>query len=290
MKTYMHSSCFTAHQTGLRALTLLTALGILLGFGTSDTEAKPKNNPTSINLVPTVTSIAVDNGQLVASGTVAATIKGTTTTVPFSNVPVNLSLAEDQTGAGVCPILDLTLAPINLDLLGLVVQTSPICLKLNAYEGGGLLGDLLCGVAGLLDGGLALDQILAGQGLIVGGTTLLPGLTTDQLNTLLGGLQNLLNGALLNLLNSVIDAITELDANRTCSVLHLVLGPVELNLLGLEVILDDCAGGPVVVDITAQTGQGRLLGNLLCELLDGGLNVGATLQNLLTGIVGLLTN
>jgi hypothetical protein len=46
------------------------------------------------------------------------------------------------------------------------------------------------------------------------------------------------------------------------------LGPLELTLLGLEVILDDCDGGPVTLDITAQRGGG-LLGNLLCGLLGG---------------------
>ena len=51
--------------------------------------------------------------------------------------------------------------------------------------------------------------------------------------------------------------------------LNLVLGPLDLNLLGLEVHLKQ-----VVLDIVAQSGAGNLLGNLLCAvagLLDGGL-------------------
>jgi hypothetical protein len=83
------------------------------------------------------------------------------------------------------------LGPINLDLLGLVVETSPICLKLTAYDNAGLLGDLLCSVANLLNGGLNLDQILGGLGV---GTV--PGLTNLQLAGLLGGVTALLNGAL----------------------------------------------------------------------------------------------
>ncbi|MGI8603161.1 MAG: hypothetical protein ACR2OZ_09185 [Verrucomicrobiales bacterium] len=72
---------------------------------------------------------------------------------------------------------------------------------------------------------------------------------------------------------------------------HLILGPVELNLLGLEVVLDDCSGGPVVVDITAETGKGNLLGNLLCDVLEGGLlDLGSTLQDLLDQILDLLRN
>ena len=66
----------------------------------------------------------------------------------------------------------------------------------------------------------------------------------------------------------------------SCEILHLELGPLDLNLLGLEIHLDR-----IVLDITAQAGSGNLLGNLLCaiaHLLDNG---GA-----LTRLVGLLNN
>ncbi len=65
----------------------------------------------------------------------------------------------------------------------------------------------------------------------------------------------------------------------SCPVLHLDLGPLDLNLLGLKVHLND-----VVLDITAQSGPGNLLGNLLCavaHLLDGGPT---------SGLAGLLNN
>jgi hypothetical protein len=66
-------------------------------------------------------------------------------------------------------------------------------------------------------------------------------------------------------------------------VLHLELGPLDLTLLGLNVILDDCDGGPVVVDINAQRGSGNLLGNLLCSALRSGrLDLGATLAQILS--------
>jgi hypothetical protein len=61
------------------------------------------------------------------------------------------------------------------------------------------------------------------------------------------------------------------------NVLHLSLGPVNLNLLGLMVTLDNCANGPVTVDITAQPGPGNLLGNLisdLAHLLDNNAGLG----------------
>ena len=67
-------------------------------------------------------------------------------------------------------------------------------------------------------------------------------------------------------------------AMATCDILHLVLGPLDLDLLGLQVHLDR-----VVLNIVAVSGAGNLLGNLLCAvagLLDGGLS----------GQLGQLTN
>jgi len=291
-QTRTHASAAPFRTTWRLALVVMLALLATATPPPAEAAPKPKPRTTSISLVPTVTGINVANGQLVASGFVTATIKGTTTNVPFTGVPVNIALAQDQTGAAAagCPILDLTLGPINLNLLGLVVQTSPICLTITAYQGGGLLGDLLCSVAHLLDGGLTLQQILGGLGLVDPLTSALLALTPGDVTNLLAGLTNLFNAALGNLLNAVLQAIDVVNAGHTCAILHLALGPVDLTLLGLNVHLDNCANGPVTVDITAVTGRGNLLGNLLCELLDGGLlNLGATLQGLLQQLIGLLT-
>jgi hypothetical protein len=75
---------------------------------------------------------------------------------------------------------------------------------------------------------------------------------------------------------------------RACPVLNLVLGPVDLNVLGLVVHLDR-----VVLNIIAQSGAGQLLGNLLCAvagLLDGGPLAGllGQLQGLLNRILGIV--
>lgn len=79
-------------------------------------------------------------------------------------------------------------------------------------------------------------------------------------------------------------------AAATCPVLHLVLGPVNLNLLGLHVTLGGgaMANQPIVLDITAVSGSGNLLGNLLCgvsNLLNG---TGAT--SLTSGLTAGLLN
>ena len=44
------------------------------------------------------------------------------------------------------------------------------------------------------------------------------------------------------------------------------MGPLNLNLLGLGVHLDNCSNGPVTVTVSAVSGPGNLLGNLLTDL------------------------
>lgn len=251
-----------------RGAALFTA-ALLLSAGIPGAEAKQK--PSGIEIIPTITGISLnDAGDLVASGTATVQKKnGITKTVEFSDVPVSLALADDQTGAGTCPILDLMLGPIDLNVLGLIVETSEICLKITAVEGGGLLGDLLCDISGLLLPGLPLDT---------------GALTGNQLEDLLDGLTDLINEALENLLDAAITDIIH-QHGRECAILNLELGPVDLTLLGLNVHLDDCDDGPVTVDITARRGQ--LLGNLLCGLLRGStLDVGSTLQDILDALLG----
>ena len=48
----------------------------------------------------------------------------------------------------ICPILDLTLGPLDLDLLGLMVHLDVVHLVITADSTGGVLGSLLCGLAG----------------------------------------------------------------------------------------------------------------------------------------------
>jgi hypothetical protein len=68
----------------------------------------------------------------------------------------------------------------------------------------------------------------------------------------------------------------------TCEILHLDLGPLSLDLLGLQIDLSR-----IVLDITAQAGAGNLLGNLLCAVANL-LNDPSGLAKLLNSILAIL--
>jgi hypothetical protein len=97
------------------------------------------------------------------------------------------------------------------------------------------------------------------------------------------------NGTSLGTVNqTVTDSVnTSAAANAVagCQVLNLVLGPLNLNLLGLVVTLNQ-----VTLNITAVPGAGNLLGNLLCAVVNllngtGGLaSLSALLNQILTAL------
>jgi hypothetical protein len=80
-------------------------------------------------------------------------------------------------------------------------------------------------------------------------------------------------------------ALGSIGVSATCDILHLDLGPLTLNLLGLNVNLSE-----VVLDITASTGAGNLLGNLLCAVTNllNGVGTLVDIANLLNQILQIL--
>ena len=94
--------------------------------------------------------------KLYAVGTLKGRLKGRRVTK--NNVRIPASLARPASAAQIpptpnaCQILNLTLQPIDLNLLGLRLRTSRIDLRLEGVPGAGnLLGNLLCGITGILD-------------------------------------------------------------------------------------------------------------------------------------------
>ena len=132
---------------------------------------KAKNGKTFTGTY-TIDRFTRSGGKQYAVGTLKGRLKGRRVT--RDNVRIPVALARPAQGSQIpptpnaCQILNLTLQPIDLNLLGLRVRTSRIDLRIEGVPGAGqLLGNLLCGILGILDpqGGAAatpsqLTQVL----------------------------------------------------------------------------------------------------------------------------------
>jgi hypothetical protein len=108
--------------------------------------------------VVSITNFVNQGGQLVAQGT----FNGTFTNAAGVVTTLSQAITAPVTNVSAsCPILNLVLGPINLNILGLEISVpNQIVLNITAVPGAGnLLGNLLCAVANLLNGG-SLSGIL----------------------------------------------------------------------------------------------------------------------------------
>jgi hypothetical protein len=111
----------------------------------------------------TVERFANRGGQVVAIGKLTGKIGNRSVSKDGVAMPVLVSSTPSgrASASATCQILNLTLGPLDLNLLGLRVQLNQVHLLITAISGpGNLLGNLLCGVAGLLDNNSVLS---AGQ-------------------------------------------------------------------------------------------------------------------------------
>jgi hypothetical protein len=109
-------------------------------------------------------------------------LNATSATHQLINQPVQLPVNPTSGGSAgaistqqlpACNVLALDLGPLNLDLLGLVVNLNEVILDITAQPGpSNLLGNLLCGVLGLLD----LPGAIAGVVQLVGNLNQVVGL------------------------------------------------------------------------------------------------------------------
>jgi hypothetical protein len=131
---------------------------------------------------------------------------------------------------------------------------------------------------------------IAGGGVFRGTLDLVRFRVVDGNLVAVGDLSGRLRNAAGDLIGTITDRRVQLPVSfgslTSCDILRLRLGPLDLDLLGLQVHLDR-----IVLDITAQPGPGNLLGNLLCAiagLLDQGLNLNGILRDLLNAVLGVL--
>jgi hypothetical protein len=153
---------------GLTVALLLT-IGLAGSATAETTTADPTMVPVTGTLSDTTGAVAgtfdvqnfvTDNGTLQAVGTFTGTVTDSagTTTQGTEQLAIPVDLAHST---GSCQILDLVLGPLDLDLLGLQVHLDTVHLNITAQSGPGeLVGNLLCAIAGLLDGGLALNTVV----------------------------------------------------------------------------------------------------------------------------------
>ena len=148
---------------------LLLTIG-LAGVSTAQTVAvDPTTVPVTGTLADTTGAVAgtfdVQNiverdGTLQAVGTFTGTVTDAAgnSTQGSQQLAIPVDLAQS---AGSCQILDLVLGPLDLDLLGLQVHLDTVHLNITAQSGPGeLVGNLLCAIANLLNGGLPLNTVL----------------------------------------------------------------------------------------------------------------------------------
>ncbi len=165
--------------------------------------------------------------------------------------------------AGRCHVLTLTLDDLQLDLLGLRVDLSEVNLRIFAVrrgEGSGVLGRLFCALSRST---LRLRGASAAS--------------VDRELVVAHKLVRSLNSRLEDHPMRAFRATAHLSAEGaqaaqttpSCRVLNLILGPLDLNLLGLVVELyGPNRTSPVTLTITSFPGQG-VLGDLFCGLSGG---------------------
>jgi len=128
-------------------------------------------------------------------------------------------------------------------------------------------------ITGALNGTATITRFVASQGQL------------RAVGTLTGTITDAATGAVQSLATTFSVPIAPAAVTAACEILHLDLGPIDLNLLGLTVHTNE-----IVLDIAAVPGAGNLLGNLLCSVANllngnGGL---AGVANLLNQILAAL--
>jgi len=122
----------------------------------------------------TITGVKYENNVLYVKGYLKESGSNIPAEFEWTNATIIAKSDKKRQANATCPVLNLVLGPLNLNLLGLVVNLNTIILNIIAVAGpNNLLGNLLCAVANLLSGNL-----------------------TTQLQALLGNLVAILNGLL----------------------------------------------------------------------------------------------
>ncbi len=212
---------------------------------------------SKLSMTATITSFHATAAGVVANGQLTGKLTSGSK-VTRDSAPVKFAVATKST-TGRCNVLTLRLAPLDLELLGVQVTTSNISLDVYGLRGE-VLGNLFCA--------LAHAKVSLGHAVRAA-----------------RAMNARLDGRALHVFSSQSALANTAATPQTCQVLKLVLGPLNLNLLGLVVDLyGKTKADPVIVTINAVPSQG-LLGQLLCGIAGGGgVSSLSSLQSLLNGL------
>ena len=236
-------------RTRMFGVALVIALGLV-----APAAAQAADNELSMRAK--ITSFAAQDGQLVARGILTGTLRNGSA-VSRDTSRIRFRVSQRRQGRR-CDVLTLNLQQLFLELLGARVQTSAINLELYARRGA-VLGNLFCALSRAR---ISIPRVAAAMNRKLDGRPL-PVMAAEA-------------------------PVRSADHQGTCQVLKLILGPLHLDLLGLNVDLyGKDKQSPVVVTISAAPGHG-LLGDLLCSLAGGGQIT--SLQSLQAVLQGLGVN
>jgi hypothetical protein len=165
--------------------------------------------------------------------------------------------------AGRCHVLTLTLDDLQLDLLGLRVDLSEVNLRIFAVrrgEGSGILGRLFCALS---------RSTIRLRGASAASSERELAVAHKLVRSLNTRLQDHPMRAFRASARLSAGGAQAAQTTPSCRVLNLILGPLDLNLLGLVVELyGPNRSAPVTLTITSFPGQG-VLGDLFCGLSGG---------------------
>ena len=233
-------------------LAVCCALALLVPVAAADA-ASASSNKGRVAVGAKIKRFAVVDRKIVARGVLRSRVSGAGQN-QAAETPVTFAVVAQ---AGRCQVLTLTLNDLQLSLLGLNVDLSEVNLRIFAVRRGpdsGILGRLFCA--------LSNSSVRLGRGASVA-----------QAQKVVRALNSRLEDRPMRAFHAsaVLRGNEGASAAQagSCQVLRLVLGPLDLNLLGLVVQLYGPARNqPVTLTITSTPGGG-VLGDLFCGLSGG---------------------
>ena len=237
----------------LGLVTATAALAIAAGGASSGAAASPQGGASStavakVHVKYTIKRFVRKNHRLVAYGRVNARYSPLTEGTPAtSSKPFKARVLLDRRRLSsvqtICPVLDLVLGPVDLNLLGALVHLDQLHVTITGDTSGGVLGKLLCSLSSkgkLTSQTKKLNVAVKKSGLTTSGT----GFTVTVQSPSSTGTSG-----------AAPDAVSTI-----CPVLDLTIGPIHLDLLGLVVDTN-------TIHLTIEgDSTGGVLGSLLCSL------------------------